>query len=173
MLSVTKAALRARYRQYEVERLVGQLQVAEDRLHTIIESAEDYAIINLDEGGHVTYWNAGAERLLGYTEEQILGKSFETIFREEDRRAGVAARFLEEAARVGRSENEGWRVRADGSRFWGSGVLRRTRNRSGAITGSVDVLRDITQRKRAEQMLAVKAKQLERSNADLQRFAYM
>lgn len=166
MLSVTRAALRARQRQYEVHKLLSDLQLTEDRLRTIIESAEDYAIMNLDSEGRITYWNAGAERLFGYTEAAILGKSFEVIFTEDERSRDEPARRLAEAARSGRSESEGWRVRADGSRFWASGVLRQTRNGGCAGAGFVDVVRDITERKNTEE-------KLQRSNEDLQRFAYV
>lgn len=173
LLSVVGAALRARRRQYDVESLLTDVQVAQERLRTLIESVQDYAIINLDLEGRVTYWNAGAQRLLGYTDEQIIGRDLGTIFTEEERRVGAPARMIETALASGLAELEGWRVRADGSRFWASGVIRLTRDESGKPTGFVDVLRDITERRNFEDRQAEQARALQRSNEDLQRFAYV
>lgn len=173
LLSVINAALRARRRQYELQRLFDHLQVAEERLRTMIESAQDYAIINLNLAGEVIFWNAGAERLLGYAEDAILGKSIDMVFSEEDRRSGVPARERDTALRTGHAEAEGWRVRQDGSRFWGSGVVNPTRDADGRVIGFVKVLRDMTAHKRSEERLAEQARALQRSNDDLQRFAYV
>lgn len=173
LVSVITAALRARRRQYEVQRLFDNLQVAEERLRTIIESTQDYAIINLNLAGEVTYWNAGAQRLLGYPEEAITGKLIDIVFSEEDRQSGVPARERDAALRTEHAETEGWRVRQDGSRFWGSGVVNPTRDATGRVIGFVKVLRDITAQKRSEERLAEQARALQRSNEDLQRFAYV
>lgn len=173
LLSVITAALRARRRQYEVQRLFDNLLVAEDRLRTIIESAQDYAIINLNLAGEVTYWNAGAERLLGYPENAIIGKPIDIVFSDEDRRSSVPARERDTALRTGHAETEGWRVRRDGSRFWASGVVNPTRDAAGLVTGFVKVLRDMTAQKRSEERLAEQALALQQSNDDLQRFAYV
>ncbi|HYO80654.1 MAG TPA: ATP-binding protein [Bryobacteraceae bacterium] len=173
LVSVIRSALLARRRQHEVEILLHDVQIAQERLRTMIESVQDYAIINFDLAGHVTYWNSGAERLLGHTEAAILNAPFDLIFTDKDRREGVLAKELDLARRTGRAESEGWRVRSDGSRFWGSGVISLTRDRSGAVTGFVKVLRDRTDQKRAEEMLAEQAEALQRSNEDLQRFAYV
>lgn len=173
LISVVRAALRARSRQYDVERLLRDLELAQDRLRTMIESAEDYAIINLDLDGCVTYWNAGAERLLGYKEEAVHGQCFDFMFPEDERNAGAPSRELDIAVRTGHAESEGWRIRADGSRFWASGVLSPTRDAGGAITGFVKVMRDITEQKQYAERLAEQAKALQRSNEDLQRFAYV
>lgn len=173
LVSVVNTALRARARQYEVERLLKDLEITQERLRTIIESAKDYAIINLAPDGRVTYWNAGAERLLGYSEAEILRKPLDVIFLEEDRRNAVPARELENALKTGHEDDERWHVRRDGSRFWASGVVRPTRNAIGAVTGFVKVFRDMTERKGAEQRLAEQAKQLQQPNEDLQRFAYI
>lgn len=173
LLSVINAALRARRRQYEVQRLFENLLVAEERLRTMIESAQDYAIINLNLGGEVTYWNAGAERLLGYAEDAIVGNPIDILFPEEERRSGVPAQERETALRTGHAETEGWRVRQDGSRFWASGVVNPTRDAGGRVIGFVKVLRDMTAQKRSEERLAEQALALQRSNDDLQRFAYV
>lgn len=173
LISVVKMALRARHRQYEVEGLLKDLQVAQERLRTMIESAYDYAIINLDLSGRITYWNAGAERLLRYAEQSIIGQPIDLIFSDDDRRAGVPAEERERALKTGLSETEGWRGRKDGSRFWASGVLRPTRDAAGNVTGFVKVLRDMTQQRHAEERLAEQARALKQSNDDLQRFAYV
>jgi PAS domain S-box-containing protein len=172
LISVIRSALRSRQRQYDLERVVTELQVAQDRLRTIIESATDYAIINFDLEGRITYWNSGAERLLGYTEEQILGKPFDCVFSGEDRHAGVPAREIEQALQTGHGTSEGWRIRSNGSRFWGSGVVSPTRDSTGTVTGFVKVVRDITDQKRSTELLAEQATALQQSNEDLQRFAY-
>jgi PAS domain S-box-containing protein len=173
LISVIGSALRARRRQYEVEGLLTDLGVAEERLRTMIESAQDYAIIGLAPLGHVTFWNSGARRMLGYYEEAIVGKPFDVLFSDEDREAGVPHREIEEALKSGRAGTEGWRRRRDGSRFWASGVMSPTRDAAGKVVGYVEVLRDMTERKRVEERLAEQAKQLRQSNYELQRFAYV
>jgi PAS domain S-box-containing protein len=173
LVSVITAALRARRRQYEVQRLFDNMLVAEERLRSMIESAQDYAIINLNLAGEVTYWNAGAERLLGYAETAIFGRLIDIVFSEEDRRSGVPAGERDTALRTGHAETEGWRVRQDGSRFWASGVVSPTRDAAGRVIGFVKVLRDMTAQKRSEERLAEQARALQRSNDDLQRFAYV
>jgi PAS domain S-box-containing protein len=172
LISVVNTALRSRDRQYEVEGLLNELRVTHERLRTMIESAKDYAIINLAPNGHVIYWNTGAERLLGYTEAEILGNPIDVIFREEDRREGIPARERETALKCGHADDERWHLRRDGSRFWASGVVRPTWDATGAVTGFIKVFRDMTEHKEAEERLAEQAKKLEQSNEDLQRFAY-
>jgi PAS domain S-box-containing protein len=173
LISVVQSALRARRRQYEVESLLTALGVAEERLRSMIESAQDYAIISVDVRGHVTFWNSGARRMLGYLEEAIVGKPFDVLFMEEERQGGAPHRELEEALRTGRAVTEGWRRRRDGSRFWASGVMRPTRNAAGKVAGYVEVLRDMTEQKRVEERLTEQARQLQQSNYELQRFAYV
>ena len=172
LLSVVNAALRARERQYQLERLLHELEVTEERLRTMVESVKDYAIINLDLGGRVTYWNTGAQRLLGYHESEMIGQTLERIFTVEDRAAGLPIGEIHAALRAGRAESEGWRIRRDGSRFWASGVVSPNRNREDAVTGVVKVLRDITDRNEAEERLSQQTKALQQSNEDLRRFAY-
>jgi PAS domain S-box-containing protein len=173
LISVIRATLRARSRQYDVERLLCDVNVAQDRLRTMVESAHDYAILNLDLNGRVTYWNAGAERLLRYKEEAVLGRSFDFMFSEEERGAGVPSRKLETAVQIGRAESEGWCIRSDGSRFWASGVICPTRDAGGNVTGYVKVMRDMTEQKEFAERLTEQARALQRSNEDLQRFAYV
>jgi PAS domain S-box-containing protein len=117
----------------------------------LVESVKDYAILMLDTEGRVTSWNEGAQRIKGYTADEILGHSFTEFYPEE----AVAARFpqseLEAAAREGRFEDEGWRVRKDGSRFWANVVITALRNDAGAPIGFAKVTRDLTARREAEE----------------------
>ena len=127
----------------------------------MIDSITDYEVILLDLEGRVQSWHPGAERLTGYQTEEILGRPVATFFTADDVRSGLAGQGLAEAARVGRFEAEGWRVRKDGSRFWASVVLSPIRDELGTVQGYVEVARDQSERREqelilrgAEQMLA-------------------
>jgi PAS domain S-box-containing protein len=111
----------------------------------------DYAIYALDPRGHVLSWNLGARRLKGYTEEEIVGRHFSAFYTDEDRAAGNPARELEIAERFGRAEDEGWRVRKDGTRFWAFVVVTALRDEHGALVGFAKVTRDLTERKALEE----------------------
>jgi len=119
----------------------------------LVESVRDYAIFALDAGGHVLSWNAGAERLKGYTAPEIIGRHFSVFYPPEK----IAERFpqyeLLMAEREGRFEDEGWRVRADGTRFWASVVITALRDPSGTLVGFAKVTRDLTDRRRQEEAL--------------------
>jgi PAS domain S-box-containing protein len=119
----------------------------------LIEAIEDYAIYMLDRTGVVTSWNSGAQRVNGFTADEIVGENFLRFYTEDDQRSGVPARVLEAAARDGRYENEGWRVRKDGTQFWAFVVVDPIRNRSGEIVGFSEITRDLTERKAAEENL--------------------
>jgi PAS domain S-box-containing protein len=122
-------------------------------MELIHENVRDYAIFTTDTDGRVSTWNIGAERLLGYRQEEILGHRCDRIFTPEDRLAGGPEQERETAARTGRSEDERWHVRKDGSRFWGSGIMTSLRDETGRLRGFVKILRDFTQRKLAEEEL--------------------
>src|SRR5438128_2228121 len=92
-------------------------------LHYLVDSVSDYAIYMLDTNGTVVNWNRGAERLKGYTSSEVVGRHFSVFYTPEDRQTGLPARALETALREGRYENEGWRLRKDGSRFWALAVI--------------------------------------------------
>ena len=123
------------------------------RFELLVTSVTDYAIYMLDPQGYVATWNAGAERYKGYKAAEIIGEHFSRFFTEEDRQAELPARALRIAAREGRFENEGWRLRKDGSRFWASVVLDPIRDETGALVGYAKITRDITQKKEAEEAL--------------------
>ena len=129
------------------------LVAEEDRYRLLIEAVADYAIFMLDAEGHVATWNPGAQRFKDYTRDEILGKHFSQFYTEEDRRAGVPQEALETAAREGRFEREGWRVRKDGSRFWAHVVIDPIRDASGTLLGFAKVTRDNTERMEAQRAL--------------------
>lgn len=122
-----------------------------ERFQLLVESVKDYAIYSLDRQGIVTTWNSGAERIKGYTANEIIGKHVSRFYPEEDVRAGRCEMELATAAEVGRYEHEGWRVRKDGSRFWANVVISTLRSPSGDILGFAKVTRDLTERRIAEQ----------------------
>ena len=115
-----------------------------------MDAVVDYAIFMLDPQGRVVSWNAGAQRIKGYAAGEIVGQHFSRFYPPEDAAAGKPARVLAEAARAGRFEEEGWRVRKDGSRFWASVVVTALRDGAGALRGFAKVTRDLTARRRAE-----------------------
>jgi PAS domain S-box-containing protein len=124
------------------------LRDSEERLRLLISSVKDYAIFVLDPSGHVASWNPGAERLKGYTAHEIIGQHFSRFYPEPDIQAGKCDFELTESARVGRFEDEGWRIRKDGSRFWANVVITPIRGASGALLGFAKVTRDLSERKR-------------------------
>jgi len=128
-------------------------RVAEERLRLLVGSVRDYAIYMVDPAGYVKSWNAGAERIKGYAPPEILGQHFARFFTPEDVAAGRPAAVLHAAATEGRYEEENWRLRKDGSRFWADVVITAVRDERGALLGFAKVTRDLTERKRAEQAL--------------------
>src|SRR5205823_6257192 len=128
-------------------------------LRAVTDSIRDYAIFLLDPSGRVLTWNTGARQLKGYAPGEIIGQSFHRFYTEEDRLAGRPQRLLRIAATEGRVEDEGWRVRKDGSRFWASVVLTAVRTPQGELVGFTKVTRDVTERKRAAQQLEERARQ--------------
>jgi PAS domain S-box-containing protein len=134
------------------DRFVASLTEA-GRYQLLVEAVTDYAIYMLDPTGVVTSWNPGAQRFKGYAAAEIIGQHFSRFYTEEDQENGLPARALEIAAREGKFENEGWRVRKDGSRFWAYVVIDPIRRPSGEILGFAKVTRDLTERKEAQQKL--------------------
>jgi PAS domain S-box-containing protein len=125
----------------------------EDRYRLLLDSVFDYAIYMLDADGVVTSWNAGAQRFKGYTAAEILGQHFSRFYTEEDRSQGRPQQALETAAREGRFENEAWRVRKDGTRFWAHVIIDPIRDPGGRLIGYAKVTRDVTERKLAQDAL--------------------
>ena len=128
----------------------------DDAFRLLVQSIVDYAIYMLDPKGNVTSWNPGAERIKGFSEDEIVGKHFSSFYVEEDRAAGVPKRVLETARKEGRFEGEGWRVRKDGSRFWASVVVDAIKDDKGKLIGFAKITRDMTE-KRASQQAVLEA----------------
>jgi PAS domain S-box-containing protein len=126
----------------------------------LVESVYDYAIFALDSRGCVLSWNRGAERFKGYQASEIIGRHFSVFYGEEDRRARKPERELEIATRDGRVEDEGWRIRKDGTRFWANVVITALRDDSGTLVGFAKVTRDLSERREAEQRAIATARQL-------------
>jgi PAS domain S-box-containing protein len=127
------------------------LQTAEQRFHHLVDAVTDYAIFMLDASGNVATWNAGAQKAKGYTADEIIGRHFSVFYTPEDREAGKPQRILDTVRREGRYEEEGWRVRKDGSRFWASVVITALQDEHGTVTGFAKVTRDLTARRAAEE----------------------
>jgi PAS domain S-box-containing protein len=120
-------------------------------LSSLVENVEDYAIITLDLDGRITTWNAGAERIKGYPAEDIVGRHFSVFYVPEDVASGRPEAELATARAAGRHAQEGWRVRADGSRFWALVTVATMRDASGALIGYSKITRDLTEQRLAEQ----------------------
>ena len=125
----------------------------ENRFQLLVEAVTEYAIYLIDLQGKIASWNVGAERIKGYTSAEILGRDFSTFFTEEDRAAGKPAKAMATARTTGRFEDEGWRVRKDGSRFWALAVLDAVRDRNGQLIGYAKITRDMTERRNAQEAL--------------------
>lgn len=124
-----------------------------DQTRVLLEGIRDYAIFMVGLDGNIKVWTPGAERVIGYSSDEVIGTPFSRFFPEPDRRAGKPERILETARVEGRYEEEGWRVRKDGSRFWARGILTAVRDKNGEISGFAKVTHDMTERKLAEEAL--------------------
>ena len=145
-------------------RAEGALRRSEQRMRTLVDSVEDFAIFSMDAGGRIESWNPGAERTFGFTAREAVGRHTEIIFTPEDRAAGAAEQEMHEARRTGRAADERWHVRKDGSRFYASGVL--TTLGDAPDCGFVKVARDLTERERAQEELRRAHEGLERRVAE-------
>jgi PAS domain S-box-containing protein len=127
------------------------LRRSEERFRLLVENVADYAIYMLDVQGRVTTWNLGAERMKGYSAREIIGRNFECFFPAEDVAQGKPERELAAARARGRFEDEGWRVRKDGSSFWANAVITALHDARGTLTGFAKITRDLTDRRQSEQ----------------------
>jgi two-component system CheB/CheR fusion protein len=134
-------------------RAVDALKEHEERFRVFVEGVKDYALFQMDVDGNITAWNAGAERILGYSQEEILGKPVDVVFTPEDCAVGEASIELETARKTGRAEDERWHIRKDGTRFFASGVMAAIRDDAGKLRGFAKIMRDSTERKKAEEQI--------------------
>jgi PAS domain S-box-containing protein len=137
--------------------------ISEDPFKLLVQSIVDYAIFTLDPKGHVASWNVGAERIKGYSADEVIGKHFSLFYTAEDRKAGVPNAALETAKNLGKYEAESWRARKDGSRFWASVVIDPIRDDDGKLIGFAKITRDLTEKREAQQRLDEAREQLFRS----------
>jgi PAS domain S-box-containing protein len=128
-----------------------RLEEGEERFRLIVESVKDYAIFMLDPDGRVATWNAGAQRIKGWREDEIVGTHFSAFYPVEDVAANKPGFELDVASRLGRFEDEGWRVRKDGTRFWANVIITALHDREGRLRGFAKVTRDVTDRRAAEE----------------------
>jgi PAS domain S-box-containing protein len=138
-------------------------RLGRDQFRLFVDAVQDYAIFMLDAQGHVSSWNTGASRIKGYAISEIIGKHFSIFYPEEDIRSGKPQRELEIAAREGRVEDEGWRLRKDGSRFWANVVITALRDESGTLVGFGKVTRDFSERIQSDE--ALRKERTERTEA--------
>jgi PAS domain S-box-containing protein len=153
-------------------RAADALHASEARFRLLVESVRDYAIYMLDPTGHVVTWNRGAEQIKGYAAEEIVGQHFSRFYAPEDAAAGRPGAALDAATTAGRYEEENWRVRKDGSRFWADVVITAVRDEWGTLLGFAKVTRDLSERRRAEAALQARSAQLEAANKELEAFSY-
>ncbi|RQG95782.1 PAS domain-containing sensor histidine kinase [Natrarchaeobius chitinivorans] len=141
---------------------------SDDQFQSLIDATEEYAIFMLDPEGHVQTWNSGAEQIKGYAADEIVGKHFSTFYTDDDRAAGNPEANLREAAQHGAVEDEGWRVRADGSTFWATVTISAIRDDAGTLEGYTKVTRDMTDQREYERRLEAQTERLKRQRDELE-----
>jgi PAS domain S-box-containing protein len=140
--------------------------LGENVFRLLVENVEDFAMCAMNVRGEILHWNAGAVRTFGYEEAEVLGKALSFVFTEEDIAAGIPQQELRVAAAQGRSEDERWHVRKDGSRFWAMGVLVPVRDGKGTLVGFGKIMRDRTDLKELQEMLRSRTAELAQANED-------
>ncbi|MBS1955789.1 MAG: PAS domain S-box protein [Cyanobacteria bacterium SZAS-4] len=149
------------------------LRDSEERFRLLVAGVRDYAITMLDADGNVVSWNSGAEHIEGFTPQEIIGQNFSRFHLPEERESNKPAEELAIAAREGKYEVEGWRVRKDDSKFFASVLLTSINDENGKLRGFANITRDITERKKAQESEQDLTQRLTRSNKELQQFAYV
>ncbi|WP_445150794.1 sensor histidine kinase [Baekduia sp. Peel2402] len=171
---VTRDLTQSRLHEQRLRDNAAALAAANDELEQfrrLVLGVRDYAIFLLDPSGCITTWNAGAERTKGYSTAEAIGRHFSIFYTEPDRARDHPANELRIAAATGRYEEEGWRVRKDGSRFWANVVITALRDDDGTVIGYAKVTRDLSERRAADEALQQANERLARSNQELDRFA--
>ncbi|MCC7265639.1 MAG: PAS domain S-box protein [Candidatus Latescibacteria bacterium] len=133
---------------------------SKDSFRLLVETVKDYAIVMLDPSGHVASWNTGAERIKGYEADEIIGKHFSCFYPADALRRGLPAEELRVAATEGRFEDEGWRVRKNGTHFWANVIISPLRDEGGTLQGFAKVTRDLTERKKAEERVQQQSREI-------------
>ena len=131
------------------------IRQTEERFRLVVESLQDYAVFMTDPEGRVSSWNLGAERILGWNQQEVMSQRFGSFYTPEDQERGLPVLALGESVSEGRFEDEGWRVRKDGSRFWANMVVTALLDDNGKLVGFSAIIRDLTNRKRAEEELQI------------------
>jgi len=150
-----------------------ELKKVEDRFSQMVKNVKDYAIFFIDSAGKIQSWNEGAQHMKGYSKEEIIGRPLSTFYTQPDIEAGIPEYNLKKALEMGRYETQGWRLRKDGSTFWVEALYTALYDEKGKLNGFSKIARDVTDIRNARIQLEDKAKELERSNAELEQFAYI
>jgi PAS domain S-box-containing protein len=157
----------------KVEKRTQTLKKSEERYHKMVEEVQDYAILLLDKKGNIMNWNKGAENIKGYPEKEIIGKNFSIFYLQSDRDDQLPQKLIKQAETTGKAMHEGWRLRKDGTTFWGYIVITALHDDKGNVIGFSKVTRDLTERKLAEDRLMENARIIEFRNKQLEEFAYI
>ncbi|MCW3092996.1 MAG: sensor histidine kinase [Ferruginibacter sp.] len=150
-----------------------KLRISEERYHRMIAEVQDYAIILLSPNGIIENWNIGAQNIKGYSANEVIGKRFDLFYTEEDRKNKLPDSLLDEARYKGKATQEGWRLRKNGSKFWGTIVITALHGKDGQLIGFSKVTRDLTEKKIADEKLLSYTAELEIQNSELEQFAYV
>src|SRR3954471_3623148 len=145
--------------------------LASAEVNAVVGSVRDYAIFLLDREGTILSWNTGAQRIKGYTAEEIIGQKISRFYTPEDLARGRPWALLAEAVREGRVEDEGWRVRKDGTRFWADVVISAIPGPGGGVRGFVKVTRDLTERRKNDEQLRQSEERLRLMIGSVQEYA--
>lgn len=157
----------------ELQQVNESLRKSEERYQQMIAEVQDYAIILLDEKANIINWNAGAAAIKGYKADEVIGRNIRIFYTEADKQNSLPEKLFKEAVEKGKALQEGWRLRKDGTAFWGSISITALHNKEGAIIGFSKVTRDLTQKKHAEDKMREYLVELESKNRDLEQFAYL
>jgi PAS domain S-box len=159
-------------RTADLNLIIEELRLSEERYHKMVEEVEDYAIVLLSKEGIIQNWNRGAERIKGYREAEVIGKHFRIFYTQEEREKHLPEKLIDQAVQLGKALHEGWRVRKNGTRFWASIVITALHDSHNNVIGFTKVTRDLTERKLAEEKINQYNLDLEFQNRELEQFAY-
>lgn len=157
----------------EMKSFTEKLHASEERFQKMVHEVQDYAIILLDTNGKVVNWNLGAQKIKGYTEEEVIGKHFRMFYSTEDQFSRLPEQLIYAARMNGRSTHEGWRLRKDGTRFWGYVVITSLHDDLGNVTGFSKVTKDNTEHKEAEEVKTRYIENLENRSSEMEQLAYI